>query len=75
MRFDIFESGKRINCIVATKDFCEKYCATNGYEYLEVEKKETSHPEGASLTRDDEIDAMIVEQEYRLTLIELGVNG
>ena len=27
-----------------------------------------------SLTREDEIEALLVEQDYRLTLIELGVN-
>ena len=26
------------------------------------------------LTREDEIEALLVEQEYRLTLLELGVN-
>ena len=28
----------------------------------------------ASLTREDEIETMLIEQEYRLTLIELGVS-
>lgn len=28
----------------------------------------------ATLTREDEIDAILIDQEYRLTLIELGVN-
>ena len=72
MKFDIFENGVKINSIVADKDFCEKYCAVNGYEYREV-ADEPSQPEEAPLTREDEIDAMIIEQEYRLTLLELGV--
>lgn len=28
----------------------------------------------APLTREDEIDALLIEQEYRLTLLELGVS-
>lgn len=37
MRFDIFENGKKINCIVANQDFCEKYCHDNGYTYKPAE--------------------------------------
>ena len=37
MRFDIFDNGKKINCIVADKYFCEKYCASNGYTYKLIE--------------------------------------
>lgn len=37
MKFDIFENGKKINCIIASNDFCEKYCRNNGYTYKIVE--------------------------------------
>lgn len=37
MKFDIFENDRKINCIVADKDFCKKYCASNGYTYKLVE--------------------------------------
>ena len=39
MRFDIFENDIKINCIVADKDFCEKYCIANGYTYKLVESE------------------------------------
>lgn len=40
MKFDIFKNDKKINCIVADKEFCEKYCYKNGYTY-ELVKPET----------------------------------
>ena len=73
MIFDIFENGKKINSIVADTDFCEKYCAANGYEYREV-VEEPTQPEETPLTREDEIDTMLIEHEYRLTQLELGVS-
>ena len=41
MRFDIFENGKKINCIVADEGFCKKYCTANGYTYKLVEPEIT----------------------------------
>lgn len=73
MRFDIYDSGKKINTIIADENFCKNYCKSNKYTYVLAE---ISEPEAESvvLTREDEIDAMLVEQAYRLTLLELGVN-
>ena len=42
MKFDIFENDIKINCIVADKDFCKKYCVSNGYTYKLVEPETTS---------------------------------
>ena len=73
MLFDIFKNDIKINSIVADKDFCDKYCSANGYTYLEIEE-DIKQPEETTLTREDEIDAMLIEHEYRLTQLELGVS-
>lgn len=75
MKFDIFKNGEKINCIVSDKGFCEKYCADNGYTYSEVIDEHKTHAEEVIYTREDEIDAILIEQEYRLTLLELGVSA
>lgn len=33
MVFDIYKNGKKINTIVASEAFTEKYCEDNGYTY------------------------------------------
>lgn len=73
MLFDIFKNDIKINSIVADKEFCEKYCASNGYTYLKIEE-EVSQPEKTLRTREDEVDAMLIEHEYRLAQLELGVS-
>lgn len=73
MKFDIFKNDKKINSIVADKEFCERYCKANGYTYSETIEETASQGAEITFTREDEIDAMLIEQEYRLTLIELGL--
>ena len=73
MRFDIYCDEKKINTIIATEDFCKNYCKLNKYTYSLIESAEPEM-DFVVLTREDEIDAMLVEQEYRLTLLELGVS-
>ena len=73
MRFNIYKNGKRINTIVADESFCKDYCNKNNYSYTIVEDVKEESVEHI-LTREDEIDAMLIDHEYRLTLVELGVN-
>ena len=73
MRFDIYENEKKINTIISSEDFCKNYCKSNQYTYKLSEIKDAL-PEIPIFTREDEIDAILIDQEYRLTLIELGVN-
>ena len=73
MRFNIYKNGKRINTIVSDESFCKEYCKKNNYSYSIVED-EKEEPVERILTREDEIDTMLIDHEYRLTLVELGVN-
>ena len=73
MKFNIFKNGKKINTIIADESFCEEYCKKNNYSYSIVED-EKEEPIEHILTREDEIDTMLIDHEYRLTLVELGVN-
>lgn len=73
MRFDIYDNEKKINTIIADENFCKNYCKLKKYTYSLAEINE-SETESIVLTREDEIDAILVDQEYRLTLLELGVN-
>ena len=76
MRFKIYENGKLINTIVSNEAFCKKYCADNGYVYAidEAANETPQREETPVLTREDEIDAILIDQEYRLTKLELGVS-
>ena len=70
MKFNIYNNEKKINTIVSSEEFCKKYCNANGYNYSIVDEPQE---EQITLTREDEIDALLIEQEYRLTLLESGV--
>ena len=43
MIFKIFENGVEINRIESSLEFCEEYCASNGYTY-ELEPEQTQEP-------------------------------
>ena len=73
MRFKIYKDGKIVNTIIASEAFCEEYCRKNNYSYTIVEDAKEETDEHV-MTREDEIDTMLVDHEYRLTLTELGVN-
>ena len=74
MRFDIYNNGKKVNTIIADENFCKNYCMSNKYTYSPAEVNEPK-TESILLTREDEIDAIVIDQEYRLILLELGVNA
>lgn len=74
MRYDIFKNGKKINTIISDEESCREYCKANKYTYQEAEYV-TPEVEYVTLTREDEVDAILIDQEYRLTLLELGVNN
>lgn len=74
MRFIIYNNGVKINTIVSDEKFCKKYCNANQYTYQIVDDDHENQTKTAILSREDEIDAILVDQEYRLTLLELGVN-
>lgn len=71
MDWEVFKNGALINTIHSDEAFCKAYCAQNGYEYR---LRQDAHPEEDS-TQQDDIDSMLVDHEYRLTLLELNLNG
>ena len=72
-RFKIFLDGKLINTIVSDEAFCRAYCEQSGYAYEfdpEPDPEPVPDPEP---TEADDTAAMLVDHEYRLTMIELGL--
>lgn len=71
MKFDIYNNGIKINTIISDEEFCKRYCKSNQYTYKEVipEVEDIEYV----MTSEDEIYAMLIDQEYRLTLIEFGL--
>ena len=78
MRFNIYKNGTRINTIVSDEEFCKKYCQTHKYSYdvaedTVLENEDYTHMDETN-SREDDVDSMLIDHEYRLTLLELGVN-
>lgn len=70
MRYKIIKDGEVINTILAEPDFVEAYCAENGFTF---EEERIPEPSTAQPTAQDDTDAMLIDHEYRLTLLELGL--
>jgi hypothetical protein len=74
MKYKIFKDGELLNTIVADAEFVAEYCEENGYTYEEMPDTPVEEPEtGGEKTAQDDTDAMLIDHEYRLTLLELGV--
>ena len=87
MRYKIFNGETEINVIDASAEFVETYCQSMGYTFEEAPLPECPAPapaptpeeritalESATGKAIADSDAMNVDQEYRLTLLELGLN-
>lgn len=70
MDYEIYSNNVLINIIHATEEFVRQYCAENGYEYVLRQNIESD----SDLTTQDDTDAMLIDHEYRITLLELGVS-
>lgn len=72
MYFEIYKDEQLVNTIVASDEFVAEYCENNGYTYI---KKEYENPEPVEPepTEEDDTAAMLVDHEYRLTMLELGL--
>lgn len=71
MVYRILKNGEEVNTIVASETFVTAYCEKNGYGYEEIPSTpETVEPEP---TAQDDTDSMLVDHEYRITLLELGL--
>lgn len=69
-RYKISKDGEVVNTILADPDFIEGYCAENGFTYEEEVLPEAPTPQP---TAQDDTDAMLIDHEYRLALLELGI--
>lgn len=72
MRYKILKDGETVNTIIAAEDFCKAYCEKHGYTY-EVEELPETDPVEVEPTEADDTAAMLVDHEYRLTMLELGI--
>lgn len=72
MKYTIKKDGEFVNCIVASEEFVvAEFPMTEGYTYeLIPEPEPKPEPEP---TAEDDMNAMLVDHEYRLTLLELGI--
>jgi hypothetical protein len=70
MNYRILKDGEVVNTIVADEAFCEVFCAKHGYTYELVPEPE---PVEHVPTIEEDTTAMLVDHEYRLTLLELGL--
>lgn len=71
MKWTIYNNGEYVNAIVASEEFVQEYCTENGYAYELIEEPEPE-PEPEPMTQ-AEIEEMLLDQEYRLLLLEYGL--
>ena len=71
MVYRILKDGKEVNTIVSDLFFVSAYCEKNGYAYEEIPELEDDVEIEPSAQ--DDTDAMLIDHEYRLTLLELGL--
>lgn len=72
--YKIYQGGEEINRIVADEEFVEEYCPKHGYTYeLEPEPEPVDPPEPPEPTEQETTDAMLVDHEYRITMLEMGL--
>ncbi len=71
MKF-IFEdsSGKRIEIVGLSEYSGYEYARRKGYTVVEVAD---INPTPSEPTEEDDVNGMLVDHEYRLTLLELGI--
>lgn len=71
--YKIYKDGEEINRIVADEAFVVPYCEENGYTYeLDVPPEPIGPPEPAP-TEQETTDAMLVDHELRITMLEMGL--
>ena len=71
-RFTVMDGDNIINFIIASDDYINTYCNYYGYTYFESPLPAVE-PADSALDPDADRDAMLVDLEYRITLLELGV--
>lgn len=69
MIFRILKDGVIVNTIDSDEAFAREYAESLGGTY-EEEHRDDPEPERS---RQDDTDEMLIDHEYRLTMLELGV--
>lgn len=75
MTYIISKNGEYVNRIVADEEFVRQaFPPADGYTYEVVPESEPEPtPEPPEPTEEDDVNGMLVDHEYRLTLLELGI--
>lgn len=73
MAYIIYKDGVKVNHIVADEAFCERYYSHDGYSYAEEPAPTEPDPVEPEPTEAEDTAAMLIDHEYRLTLMELGL--
>lgn len=70
--YKIYKDGEEINRINADETFTANYCKKHGCTY-EVEEPEPEPEPTPEPTLEEDTAAMLIDHEFRLTLLELGI--
>lgn len=73
MDFVIYKDGREVNRIVADEAFCERHYSKDGYSYKAEPPMLAADPAEPAPTEQEDMASMLVDHEYRLTLMELGL--
>lgn len=70
MDYRVFNGNNLVNTVTANEQFIKQYCEKHGYTYEAIERVSDAETEP---TAQDDTDAILIDHEYRLTLLELGL--
>lgn len=71
--YQILNNGEQENIINANEAFVKEYCKDNGFTYKLIGSLQTFPDEQEVLDPISNLELMTLDQEYRLTLLELGM--
>lgn len=75
MTYIIKKDGAEVNRIVADEAFCLEHYNSGGYSFEEEQPETVPEPAGQGPSAAEDTAAMLIDHEYRLTLLELGLSG
>lgn len=67
------KDGNTVNRVIASEEFVIDYCKKHGHTYKEEIRPDSDSAPDPERTEEDDTAAMLVDHEYRLTLLELGL--
>lgn len=73
MTYIIYKDGIEENRIVADEEFCQQYYNSDGYSYAEEQPEPETESIEVEPTEQEDMMAMLVDHEYRITLMELDI--